>query len=179
MPAWHDAAPAELPEHGSDILHATELFSGLPRDTLADIACRCRWHAVDAGHLLIDAAAGHPHGVFVLVSGDVEVFRTDAGATVPLATIAAIDCFGEFAAIRGEPGSASVRSLSPCRLGEMPAAVFMGLLAERTCFSMRLLRRVVGTVRTLDAAIAGAQRRDVRDRAWIDELYRDLAMRSL
>lgn len=167
------------PKHGPEILLETDLFAGLPRETLFDLAGHCDWREIDAGHLLIDAATRRPHGVFILAAGDVEVFHDDAGSTLPVARLAAVDCFGEFAAIRGEPGSASVRSLSPCRLGEMPANVFTALLAARTCFSMRVLRRVVATVTRLDEAIIGVHRRTGSEHDKIRELYRDLAVRSL
>jgi CRP-like cAMP-binding protein len=179
MSAWPNNADAHRPDHGPDIPRETELFADPPGEIGADLAGHCRWHTVAPGHLLIDAPARRPHGVFILAAGDVEIFRDDGGAAVPLATLAAIDCFGEFAAIRGEPGSASVRSLSSCMLGEMPSAVFTALLARQTCFSMRLLRRVVDSVRSLDAAVVGAQRRNGSDHASIRELYRDLALRSL
>jgi CRP-like cAMP-binding protein len=127
-----------------------------------------------------DAARNQPHGLYVRAKGGVEVFRSHPdGVVVPSAKLAAVDCFGEFAAINGEPGSASVRSLTPCTVGEIPPAAFRSLLTERPGLSMRVLHKLVNRIQNLDDTVEALHlRNSVRD-AQVREVYRQLSLGSL
>jgi CRP/FNR family transcriptional regulator/CRP/FNR family cyclic AMP-dependent transcriptional regulator len=172
MSIWQNA--------GLEVLWQTDLFAGLPEEAVVPVAEQCRWRDVGAHHLLIDATRKQPHGLYVLAKGGVEVFRTPPdGGVVPLAKLAAVDCFGEFAAINGEPGSASVRSLTPCTVGEIPPAAFRSLLTERPGLSMRVLHKLVNRIQNLDDTVEALHlRNSVRD-AQVREVYRQLSLGSL
>lgn len=172
MSTWQNA--------GLEVLRQTDLFAGLPEEAIGPIAEQCRWWDIDAHHLLIDATHKQSHGLYVLAEGGVEVFRNPSGGgIVPLARLTAVACFGEFAAINGEPGSASVRSLTPCTIGEIPPKVFKSLLTERPGLSLRVLRKLVDRIQNLDATVEALQQRNTVRDAQVREVYRQLSLGSL
>jgi len=54
---------------------------------------------------------GEGQCLYVVVSGRFEVYRRSGGTSVPLATVAPGECFGEIGLITHRPRSASVRAL--------------------------------------------------------------------
>ena len=54
-----------------------------------------------------------PDGVYLVISGNVEISRMEAGAKVPLAHIGADKVFGEMALIDNNPRSATAIALAP------------------------------------------------------------------
>ena len=165
MSTWQSA--------GLEVLRQTDLFAGLPEDAVGAVAEQCRWRDVAAHHLQIDAMRKQAHGLYVLAECGVEVFRNPpGGGIVPLARLTAVACFGEFAAINGEPGSASVRSITPCTVGEIPPTVFKSVLTERPGLSLRILRKLINRIQNLDETVEALHlRNNVRD-AQVREVYR-------
>ncbi len=166
---------------GPEILWQTDLFADLPPETASWLVERCRWREVTSDDLLIDGTVRQPHGVFILADGRAEVFRNKNknGSFVSLANLNAVDCFGEFAAITGEPGSASVRCTSPSVVGEIHPSDFVELLKERTVLSIRLLSKVIHKMRRMDEAFEAAHIRNSSREALIRDVHRDLMVSSL
>lgn len=54
-----------------------------------------------------------PDGVYFILSGGVEISRTEAGAKVPLAKLGTDAVFGEMALIDNQPRSATVTTIAP------------------------------------------------------------------
>ena len=52
-------------------------------------------------------------GLFVVLSGEVEVAKSSGDSSTPLATLRAGDVFGEMSLVRGGPTSATVRAATP------------------------------------------------------------------
>ncbi len=153
-----------------------EPFCGLPPEATQRLDAECRWASIGPDTLVIDADAGGPHGVFVLAEGQVDVHRRDGnGEPVHLGRLTAVDCFGEFAAIHGVPGSASVRTNTHCLVAEIDPAVFVALLGDYPALSLKLLGRAVSLLKSLDDDLVRLRLAQKR----IDEVYRNAVMRTL
>jgi CRP-like cAMP-binding protein len=144
-----------------DGLAGIELFSDVPGEVLAHLNGQCQWHRLPAGQLLIDGESKEPHGMYVLTDGEVEVFRSDShGQVAPLGRLTATTCFGEFAAIMGSPGSASVRTRTDCLLAEIPGTALVKLLKDYPSVSLFLLRKAVSLIRELNEDLTRFQAMD-------------------
>lgn len=97
----------------SNLMAKNPLFHPFSRVQQRDLLRRFTSHDVGAGTDII--REGDPaRGLFVVLSGEVEVFKVKAGgAELPLATLRAGDVFGEMSLIRGEPTTATVRASMP------------------------------------------------------------------
>lgn len=157
-------SPVQRPRTLGDV----SLFSGIPGNVLADLDDYCRWSDVSADTLVIDSFQSIPHGVFVLVEGEVDIYRLDHEARrVDLGHLPATSCFGEFAAINGTPGSASVRTTTPCLLAEIAPEAFMKFLTDCPALSLGLLKKAVSHIRKLDEDIVRLRATESR----IDKAY--------
>ena len=154
---------------GCPRLSDIEPFSGLPADVLDALETEAEWFRVDAGHRLIDAGVRAPHGVFVLAEGALSVERAaPGGQPIPLGRLSAPCCVGEFAALDGLWGSASVTAATPCVLAEIPADRFRQLLRDHPPLSLFVLEKAVSIVRRLGEDIVRLRRLEHED----DEFYR-------
>ena len=63
--------------------------------------------------------------------------------------------FGEFSAIDGRSGSATVRAGSDATLAEIPREVFRLLLRDEPAVAWRMMERLVHLIRCLDTRVAG------------------------
>ncbi|HUH04360.1 MAG TPA: cyclic nucleotide-binding domain-containing protein [Kofleriaceae bacterium] len=91
-----------------NLMATNRLFKPFSRTQQRDLLRRFTNHEVPGGHDIIrEGEAGT--GLFVVLSGEVEVVKTGAsGDKVQLATLRAGDVFGEMALIRGGPTTATV-----------------------------------------------------------------------
>ena len=104
--------------------------------------------------MLVDGKSSEPHGLFLLDEGEVEIFRKNQnGHKTVLARREAPDFFGEIGALTGTPGSASVTTIGPCRIAELPGDEFVDLCRRHPDVSLSVLRRIAGNVRQLDAEV--------------------------
>ena len=81
-------------------------FSGAQR---RDLLRRFTSHDVGSGtDIILEGDEGR--GLFVVLTGEVEVVKSSGGTSTPLATLRAGDVFGEMSLVRGGPTSATVRA---------------------------------------------------------------------
>jgi CRP-like cAMP-binding protein len=110
-----------------NLVHTSPLFEpfiGGERDSLAS---RFRFLEVERDAVLIrqDERA---EGLFVLLSGRVEVVRAVDGEERRLATLDFGDLFGEMSLLTHEPAVATVRTTSKCFALELPGNVFREII---------------------------------------------------
>jgi CRP/FNR family cyclic AMP-dependent transcriptional regulator len=127
-----------------------ELFDEVPGGIIAHIEKQCTWHRFDVNEFIIENKSKRQHGVFFLVEGAVEIFRTGFNnECMPLAKLNAPECFGEFGAGSGEMRSAGVRATTPCVLAEISSERFFGLLNACPAASLCLVEKVVSRIRNV------------------------------
>jgi len=102
--------------------------------------------------------------VYVVLSGRLKVFLSDsAGKEIIIDTLKARDYFGEFA-LEGEPRSASVMTLEPCKLAVIEPAQFRGFLASNPDAAYALIVSLIRRARNLTRAVGSLALLDVYGR---------------
>ena len=134
----------------ASLLTDLPLFANLgPRERamLAEAADR---RTLEAGQILFKA--GDPgKGMFVVVSGEVEISVTDhAGQKIVLSTCRHGDAFGELAMLDEGPRSATARALSPCELLEIDRGDLLQLVKESPETALHLLGAMGAMTRKAD-----------------------------
>jgi len=131
-------------------LSGIKLFSDVPTPILALIGKACVWHHLASNELVVDCESSRQHGVFFLVQGRAVVLKHGPdNQLMTVAKLTAPDCFGEFGAITGKMGSASVRTETDCVLAEISSARFVSLLTACPSASLCLLEKAVSLVKNL------------------------------
>jgi len=99
--------------------------------------------------------------MFVLLSGAAEVSISKNGASIPVATLKAPDCFGEMSLLTGERRTATVRAETDCQVMEIGKPVMAELLrASPDCLerlSELLAKRKMETEGLLKEAVSHTQ----------------------
>jgi CRP-like cAMP-binding protein len=125
------------------------IFSALQPDALAAVHRRCSWRRYEPGEPIVgylDAS----DDVFFVTSGEVCVtIYSLAGKAVSFRNLRTGDVFGEYAAIDGEPRSASVEARTSCLVASMPAKEFRKLLKTEPVVAQAVIKELVRNVRTL------------------------------
>jgi CRP/FNR family cyclic AMP-dependent transcriptional regulator len=125
------------------------IFAGLAPKALEAIHRRCAWRRYEAGEPIVDYLDSSDD-VFFVASGEVAVtIYSVAGQAVSFRSLAAGDIFGEYAAIDGEPRSASVEARSSCLIASMSAKEFRKLLKTEPVVAEAVLKGLVRNVRSL------------------------------
>jgi len=134
-------------------LAGIRLFDGLDDAELKRMEARCRWRRFKSGETVLDyGTAGRE--VFFIISGAVTIVnRSFSGREVAFAGVKAGDCFGELAAIDGQPRSASVVSAEEGLIAIMASEHFLDLLKRRAEITFRVLERLAYMVRSGDVRI--------------------------
>jgi len=103
--------------------------------------------------------------VFFILEGTVRINSTSAeGREIIFNDLGVGHMFGEFAAIDGQPRSATVVALSDCVLASMPAARFFELLKENGTVSTRLIQLLVAKIRAASERVFEVSALAVRER---------------
>ena len=153
-----------------------ELFRDLPSGRVAELERQCRCTRFAAGDIILAAEDNRAHNVFVMLQGTAEVLRRcPYGDFVSLATLQPGMYFGEFSAIDGRSGSATVRASSDAILAEIPREVFRLLLRDEPAVAWHMMERLVHLVRSLDMRVAGLQGCQVE----VDRIHRELFLVNL
>lgn len=137
----------------STALDGVELFDAFSRDERAAVAARGRVVDVPGGAVLVrqddDADA-----LFVLLDGEVRVLRWDAsGGEVEIGRRHSGECFGEMALIDGGQRSATVETVSPCRLFVLSRQDFHDVIAPSPVMLSKLLRELSLKIRDVSERV--------------------------
>lgn len=121
--------PAPSPLAFRSQLQASPILQGLPDAALDALLGRGMMLAAQQGDPVLFENLRGGLGLYVLVSGLVEVYRTtDLLAAEPaeqrLNVLHPGDCLGEYSLLDGQPLSASVRAVAPSRLFFLPSGLF-------------------------------------------------------
>jgi CRP/FNR family transcriptional regulator, cyclic AMP receptor protein len=169
-------SPAARPASRLVNLAHCDLFRDLAADRIADLERRCRCVRFAAGDTILAAEDNRAHNVFVVLQGTGEVLRRGPfGDFVLLATLHPGMYFGEFAAIDGRSGSATVRASSEAILAEIPREVFRLLLRDEPTVAWRMMERLIHVIRSLDSRVSGLQGCQEE----VDRIHRELFLVNL
>jgi CRP/FNR family transcriptional regulator, cyclic AMP receptor protein len=136
---------AELPH----TLAGIAIFADLKPKALEAVHRRCAWRRYEPGELIVDYLDASDD-VFFVATGEASVtIYSVAGKAVSFRKLGPGDIFGEYAAIDGEPRSASVEARTSCLIASMSAKEFRQLLETEPAVTQALLKKVVHNVRTL------------------------------
>jgi CRP-like cAMP-binding protein len=145
----------------TEALQGMPIFGGLRRDTLAALLDTAASRTQLAGECFF-REGDRAESLFVLESGEVEVFRLYDGREHLLARLGAGDCFGEMALLDLLPRSATVRALTPCTAIELSTASLFRLyetdLEQFALVQMNVARELSRRLREADERLLQATR---------------------
>lgn len=146
----------------SEELRSTFLFAKVDALGISHLAQACRFRRVASGQPIV--VEGEPGTtMFIILSGRVEVTRTDAaGNVLHLADREDGDSFGEMTLIDGAPRSATVRALETCRLLVLDRADVIAAIDRYPSIGIAMLEVLCGRLREADSRQMG--RSSVRER---------------
>ena len=125
------------------------IFAGLPPQALERVHQLCSWRRYEPGEPIVDYLDASDE-VFFVSTGEVCVtIYSVAGKAVSFRNLGPGDIFGEYAAIDGEPRSASVEARTSCLIASMSATSFRKLLQSEPAVAQALIKSLVENVRTL------------------------------
>ena len=125
------------------------IFAGLPSQALERVHQLCSWRRYEPGEPIVDYLDASDE-VFFVSTGEVCVtIYSIAGKAVSFRNLGPGDIFGEYAAIDGEPRSASVEARTSCLIASMSASAFRKLLQSEPAVAHALIKSLVRNVRTL------------------------------
>jgi len=129
------------------------LFADLDEAERRRLAERCQWRRFAAGQTILERG-GASREVLFIAEGSVNIVNFSAsGREIAYATLGPGDCFGELAAIDGQPRSASVVAAEPTLVASLSAERFLELLKARAEVTFRMLCRLTAMVRSGDVRI--------------------------
>ena len=127
-------------------LAGVELFQGLSKRTLAQIASSGRFTDHVNGHEVIVEGAGAT-GFHLITSGKARV--TSGGAV--RRTLGVGDYFGEISVIDGKPRSSSVEAVGDLQTFMIRPSVLQGLISEQPKLAQQLLLVLCARLREAEA----------------------------
>jgi CRP-like cAMP-binding protein len=105
------------------------VFGGLPIQTAKTISASLQ--VVDAEPDTVVARQGGPADkFFIVVDGELEVTREEAGSTETVSTLGPGELFGEMAILFDKPRGTSARATKPTRLLVLDGATFRSVVAQ-------------------------------------------------
>jgi uncharacterized protein YhbP (UPF0306 family) len=105
------------------------VFGGLPTQTAKTISASLQM--IDAEPETVVARQGGPADkFFIVVEGELEVTREEAGSTETVSTLGPGDLFGEMAILFDKPRGTSARATKPTKLLVLDGATFRSVVAQ-------------------------------------------------
>jgi uncharacterized protein YhbP (UPF0306 family) len=105
------------------------VFGGLPTQTAKTISASLQ--VLDAEPDSVVARQGGPADkFFIVVDGELEVTREEAGSTETVSTLGPGDLFGEMAILFDKPRGTSARATKPTKLLVLDSATFRSVVAQ-------------------------------------------------
>lgn len=111
-----------------NLLSTSPLFRPLDKDQRVDLARRFVAHDVPAGLDLVHEGQ-RGEGLYVILTGEVDVSKRDGNDKVLLATLHAGEVFGEIALVQDVPATATVTAATNASVLFLPRDVFQRLIA--------------------------------------------------
>ena len=135
----------------AEVLRGVWLFAELTDDQLESISSFTFEKAFVAGELIVEEGQTG-NGLYIIVSGNVEVLKGDLAATPQvLAKRGAGDVFGEMALLGEWPRTASVRALDEVQCLGIDRWVFLSQLERHPQVTIRMLQILAQRLRDSDA----------------------------
>lgn len=162
------AEKSHPPGSGGHSLTGIQLLAGLPLEELSSLEGRAAWRRFAAGEEVLSRDSTSRDVMFV-AQGSVRIVNFSAtGREVAYAVVAAGGCFGEMAAVDGEPRTASVLALEPCLIAVVPPDAFRSLLERHAPIAIRVIEKLARIIRDcderiMDLATLGAYQRVYRE----------------
>ena len=151
-------------------LDGIEIFRDLTPPARQILSARCSWREYGPRQLIV----GHEESsrtVFFLVGGRVRVsVYSSAGKRVTYRDIETGEMFGEFAAIDGEPRSASVEATQPSLVASMSPDLFWETLRVHPEVAAAVLRRLTRQVRSLSRRLYEFSTLNAKHRLYLELL---------
>jgi signal transduction histidine kinase len=142
----------EVAVRAADFLRRLPLFAELEDADLERLARVTQRIDVPAGQLLM--AEGTPgDGLYIVVSGELEVSKREAAADVVLAVRGPGEVLGEMSLLTSEPRMASVRALRDSELIVVAPGEFQSLLVSCPAMSLPILRTIAARLRSTESAL--------------------------
>jgi CRP-like cAMP-binding protein len=92
--------------------------------------------------------------VFFVIEGEVRVtIFSLSGKVVSFCELGPGEVFGEYAAIDGNPRSASVEARTSCLVGSMSAIEFLKIFKTEPAVALAVARHLVSIIRVLDKRV--------------------------
>src|SRR5918996_3819666 len=151
-------------------LQKVDLFKGLDRYSLREIAAQCKWIRCKRDQVVI-RRDGTDRDVYFVIAGMVRVAAAAGrGRRIIFRDVPAGDVFGEHSAIDGRARFADVIAQRESLLASMSPEVFRAILANHASVRERLLRRLTGSVRELADRLLDLGAQPVQRRIWAELL---------
>jgi CRP/FNR family transcriptional regulator, cyclic AMP receptor protein len=145
-------------------LAGTKLLATVPEDRISALDARCRWRSFEPDEVIVNLH-DQTTDIYFIARGEVRVtVFSQTGRTVIMRDFKAGDHFGEYAAIDGEPRSASIVALNRTVVAQMPAQTFQDLLGEFPGISLAVMVSMAGAIRTLNERVVEFSTLGVRNR---------------
>ncbi len=145
-------------------LRQIALLASLNDAAIEELEKRCTVKRYRAHEQIIDRD-DEGTDVYFITRGSVRVVNYSlSGREVTFDDIEEGTCFGELAALDGDPRSANVVALTDTVVHVMPAQVFRNMLSEHTDIALNLMNRMARIIRTsttriMDLSTLGAHNR--------------------
>ena len=134
-------------------LKAIPFFAGLQPEVLEQIQRRCAWRRYEPEALIVDYLDSSDD-VFFVIEGEVRVtIFSLSGKVVSFCELGTGEVFGEYAAIDGNPRSASVEARTSCLVGSMSAIEFLKIFKTEPAVALAVARHLVSIIRVLDKRV--------------------------
>jgi len=167
--AKKDAIRTALPVSALVGLQKVDLFRGLDRYSLREIAAQCKWIRCKRDQVVI-RRDGTDRDVYFVISGMVRVGAATGGKRIIFRDVPAGEVFGEHSAIDGHARFADVVALRESLLASMSPETFRAIVAQHASVRERLLRRLTGSVREFADRLLEIGAQPVQQRIWIELL---------
>ncbi len=129
------------------------LFEDLDEAVRHRLESRCTWRRYASGETVLEGGSESREVLFI-IDGAVNILNVSlSGREVAYATLRAGDCFGELAAIDGQPRSASVVATEKTLVAVLTSQAFLAVLKEHAEVTFKVLQRLTGMVRMGDVRI--------------------------
>jgi CRP-like cAMP-binding protein len=139
------------------------VFAGLSAEDIRALDARCLWRKVVGGEWVLDYQA-EGADVYFVFSGLARVVIVSSGREMILRDIREGEYFGHYSAIDSKPRSAAIVAVTDSVVARMSAAVLWESIHRHASVRERVLRDLVGDIRTANQRVHEQANFDVRKR---------------